>query len=241
MLVVPDSHRPYHDERAWQLMIQVGKFIKPHHIAVIGDLADFYSVSSHSKDPSRIRHLKTELRSVNKGLDELDALGAKNKEFIEGNHCDRLSRYLSEKAPELFGLVDTPQLLRLNERGWNYTPYKSHTKIGKLHLTHDVGNAGRYATFKALDAFQHSVVTGHCHRMQYIVEGNAVGNAMVSAQFGWLGDTNKIDYMHALKVKRDWALGFGVGYIHPKTEIAYLVPVPIVNYTVVVNGVYFSG
>jgi hypothetical protein len=241
VLIVPDTHRPFHDERAWRLMLNVGKALRPTHLIVMGDLADFYSVSSHSKDPRRIRHLDEEVADVNRALDELDALKAPVKKFIAGNHCDRLTRYLQDKAPELFNVVGIPELLKLKERGWAYTPYKSDTKLGKVHFTHDVGVAGRNATFKALDTYQHSVVTGHTHRLQYVCEGNAVGEYKLSAMFGWLGDRTKIDYMHRATVNKNWALGFGVGYLHPKSGIVYLTPVPIIGYTCVVNGQFFKG
>jgi hypothetical protein len=245
VLIVPDTHRPYHDQRAWDLMLRVGRDIQPHHLVVIGDLADFYTVSSHSKNPQRALQLDEELVDVNKGLDELDALGAVEKKFIAGNHEDRLTRYLQDKAPALFSMVQIPELLRLEQRGWDYTAYKDDTKLGRVNLTHDVAAAGRNATFKALDTYQHSVVTGHTHRMQYVVEGNATGEYKLSAMFGWLGDRTKIDYMHRALVYKNWALGFGVGYVHADTGIAYLVPVPIIQargvYTCVVNGVYYEG
>jgi predicted phosphodiesterase len=241
ILFVPDTHRPYHDEKAWQLMLKVGRDLKPKHIVCIGDLADFYSVSSHSKDPRRANSLDVELKDVHKGLDELDSLKAKNKLFIAGNHCDRLSRYLQDRAPELFDVIGIPQLLKLEERGWKYTPYKDHASLGKLHMTHDVGVAGRNAVFRALDTYQHSIVTGHTHRLAYIVEGNAVGEFKVSATFGWLGDASKVDYMHKVKVAKDWALGFGIGYYAPATGYVYLTPVPIIKYTCVVNGKLYKG
>lgn len=241
MLIVHDAHVPYHDERAWQLMLAVGRAIKPKHLIVNGDLADFYAVSSHSKDPRRVKGLDEELVIVNEKLDELDALKAENKQFVAGNHEDRLTRYLQDKAPELFNVVGIPELLKLQKRGWHYTPYKSDTRIGKVHVTHDVGVAGRNATFRALDTYMHSIITGHTHRMQYIVEGNAVGEVKLSASFGWLGDAEKIDYMHRVNVKKNWVLGFGIGYLEPISGIAYLTPVPIINYTAVVNGKFFSN
>lgn len=246
MLIVADAHRPYHDQKAWDLMLQVGQVFKPHHLIVNGDLADFYAVSSHSKDPKRVNQLDEELVDVNKGLDDLDRLGAVQKTFVAGNHEDRLTRYLQDRAPALFSSISIPKLFQLDKRGgWSYTPYKSDTKVGKLHITHDVGTAGRYAAYKALDTFQHSVITGHTHRMSYVVEGNAVGEFKLSAQFGWLGDIEKIDYMHKVVAKKNWALGFGVGYLNPLTGVAYLVPVPIIpvkdRYTCVVNGRYFDN
>lgn len=241
MLFVPDVHRPYHDERAWQLMLKVGKALKPKMVVVIGDFADFYSVSAHSKDPARAGKLKDELGIVGKGLDELEALGAADNIFVAGNHESRLQRYIQDKAPELYDVVDIPGVLELRERGWRYVPYKDDTRVGKLYLTHDVGVAGRYSAFKALDTYQHSVVTGHSHRLSYIVEGNAVGEYKVSAQFGWLGDVSKIDYMHRTTAKKNWPLGFGIGYLNPATGIVYLVPVPIVKYSAVVNGRLFKA
>jgi hypothetical protein len=243
IVIVPDVHRPYHDKTAWALFLRVAKSMRPTHLICIGDFADFYSVSSHSKDPRRALRLSEEIADVRVGLSELDALGATHKKFIGGNHCDRLTRYLADKAPELFGMIDIPDLFQLRARGWDYTPYKQHAELGKANFTHDVGVSGRNASFRALDTFQHTIVTGHAHRFQYIVEGNALGEAKLSAQFGWLGDAEQVDYMHRVNVLTNWALGFGVGYVQPQSGIVYLVPVPIVrvgrDYTCVVNGQLF--
>lgn len=236
ILIVPDTHRPYHDKKAWALMLAVGRAIKPKHIIVLGDLADFYTVSFFSKDPKRMMTLDEEIKDVNKGLTELDSLGAGNKIYVAGNHEYRLERYLTERAPEVSHLVDIPKIFKLTKRGWNYTAYKDDTRLGKLYITHDVTATGRNAIFKALDTYQHCVVTGHTHRMGYVVEGNAAGVHHVSATFGWLGDAKYADYMHRVKASKDWALGFGVGYYEPKTGNVFLQVVPIVNYQCVVNG-----
>jgi len=202
----------------------------------LGDFADFYAVSSHSKDPRRALDLKNEVEASKDGLKQLKALGAKNNQFISGNHEDRLERYLKDKAPELFDFISIPEILDLKKIGFQYTPYKSSYKLGKLYVTHDAGSAGRTAHLKALDTFQHNIVIGHVHRMHYSVEGNAAGEKHCSAAFGWLGDANDVDYMHKVKINRDWSLGFGIGYIEPKSGTVYLQPIPIINYTCVVEG-----
>lgn len=242
LLIVPDCHIPFHDKRAWALMLQVAQDLKPYYLYTIGDFMDFYAVSDHSKDPNRALKLDEELKAGEAALDQLDALGATHKIFHNGNHCDRMERYLRNKAPELFNLISVPDLLHLEERGWQHVPYKQYSKLGKLHFTHDVGTAGRYAAYKALDAFQHSVITGHTHRLSYIVEGNATGEEFkLSAQFGWLGDAKEIDYMNRAKVNKDWALGFGYGYHNPSTGYVYVVPVPLIDYTCVVNAKLYTG
>lgn len=241
MLIIPDTHRPYHDKRAWGLMLKVARQLKPETVVVLGDFADCFGVSSHSKDPRRAMRLDSEIEDVNLGLDELDSLKAKEKIFIAGNHEDRLQRFLQDSAPELFNLIDIPRLLKLKARGWEYVPYKSDTKVGKVHFTHDVGHAGRSSVFQCLDTFQHSNVTGHTHRLAYVVEGNALGEHKISAQFGWLGDVKQADYMHRAKANKNWALGFGIGYLDEASERVYLMPVPIVDYTCVVNGKLFKA
>lgn len=236
ILIVPDVHAPYHDEHAWQLMLDVARDLQPETIVCIGDLADFFALSTHSKDPERALRLKEEIAVVREKRAELDALGATNKVFCEGNHCYRLGRYLRDKAPELFGIIDVPGVLGLEENGWEFITYRNHKRRGAVHYTHDTGAAGRYAAFKSLDTYQHSVVTGHTHRMIYIVEGNAIGDAKLSASFGWLGDVIQVDYMHRAKSRKDWALGFGVGYEDKQTGHAFLTPMPIVEMRCVFNG-----
>jgi len=236
ILYVPDVHRPYHDEKAFQLMLKVAKDIGVDQIEVLGDFLDFYSVSSFSKDPNRASRLDSEVASGNVGLDQLDSLGATTKVYIAGNHEDRLERYMRDKAPQVFNMVRLEKILKLKQRGWQFVPYKSDHKTGKLFSTHDVGATGRFAIYRSIEIYQHNTVTAHTHRMAYMVEGNASGETHISCSFGWLGDVNMIDYEHRAKVLRDCTLGFGLGYLDVRTGNVFLVPVPIVDYQCVVNG-----
>lgn len=237
ILFISDSHRPYHDKKAAELILKVGKALKPDHLIIMGDYADFYSVSSHSKSPDRKYKLKEEIEDVKGGLDDLKSLGAKNNVFIAGNHCDRLQRYMQDSAPELHKIVTIPKLLELTEKGYKYIPYKSHYKLGKLYVTHDTGTAGRYAHYKSLDSFQSNIVIAHTHRLGYAVEGSASGERHVGCMLGWLGDINEIDYMHKIKATRDWSLGFGIGYLEVSTGNVHVQPIPILNdYSCLIEG-----
>lgn len=240
ILIVPDVHIPYHDVRAWDLMVKVAKDFEPSHIVVLGDFADFYAVSSFGKDPTRANQLDVEIAECNKALDQLDLIGARHKYFISGNHEQRLERYLQDKSPALFSMLKVESLFKLKQRGWHFTPYREDVKIGKVYFTHDVGQGGRTAAHKTMDTYQHSIITGHSHRMAYVVESNATGTSMLSAQFGWLGDVKQCDYLHRIKAQKDWALGFGLGYIR-SNGVMHLNPVPIVEYACVVNGKLFTS
>lgn len=240
ILFVPDTHIPYHDKKAWELMLEAMKSFKPDHVIVGGDFIDNYAVSSHNKNPNRSLLLEQEVNDTKKELDRLKALGAKNNVFVSGNHEDRLERYLMTKAPELFNFISTDKVLELKQKGFKYIPYKETYKLGKLNVTHDTGTAGLYAHYKALDVYQHNIVINHTHRIGYTVQGSATNDRHVAAMFGWLGDVEQVDYMHKVKARKDWSLGFGIGYLDPKTGNVYLVPIPIVNYTCLVEGKLYA-
>lgn len=239
--LIPDLHAPYHDKRAFRLVLRALDVFKPDITVTLGDFFDMYAVSSHTRNPGRVSRLQYELEQGKKCLAELRKR-TDRAVFIAGNHEDRLQRYIYEKAPELFETVKLEEYLKLKENNWIYVPYRESYQVGKLWITHDTGRAGKHATSQSLDDFQDNVVIGHVHRLSYQVTGNAKGRPHVGASFGWLGDKLEAgSYMHRVKANRDWALGFGVGYHRKSTGVVYLQPVPIVNYTCVVDGQFFSA
>lgn len=240
ILLIPDTHVPYHDKKAFDLVLKVGKEVKPEYVIVGGDFIDNYSVSSHDKNPNRALKLKEEVDETIKELKRIKGIGAKNNVFLGGNHEDRLERYLAQKAPELYNIISTPKILELDNIGFKYVPYKQIYKIGKLGVTHDLGKAGRTAHLKALDDYQNNIVIFHTHRLGYAIEGDVEGNKHVGAMLGWLGDVEAVDYKHKAMAKKEWALGFGIGYLDTKTNFVYLAPIPIVDYTCVVEGKLIS-
>ncbi len=236
VLIIPDTHAPYNDMKAWGLVMRVAEAFEWDTCLILGDFFDFYAVSAHSKDPLRLGQLEDELDQARPLIHALNRVPFKQRIFCMGNHEQRLDRYLMDHAPALWRTVYEKDLLGLGEGGWRVVKYREDTTLGRLHATHDVGSQGALAV---LNAYQDNVVSGHDHQMTYVVRGNAKGVAHVSATFGWLGDINRVDYMHKLKVRRNWVLGFGVGYLRPNGFI-YLQPVPIVEYSAVVEGKLFT-
>jgi predicted phosphodiesterase len=238
-LIIPDVHVPYHDRRAFDLVLSVKEAFKFDHLITLGDFADFYCVSSHSKDPTREYMFNDEVKLAKKALLALGA-GIENKVFISGNHENRLERYIEDKCPELHKFVKIKDILNLAGMSYKYVPYKSHYQLDRVFFTHDIGTAGKYAHYKALETFQGNVVHGHTHRLATAYEGNAKGGSHVGIQLGWLGDASKADYMHKIKAQRDWHLGFGIFYRDTETKLIYIQAIPIVNYSCAVEGSVFT-
>jgi hypothetical protein len=240
VLIIPDMHVPYHDRKAFALVLKMAKAVGFDRLYTLGDLADFFKVSFHERTMGLRMTFGEEVREVNEVLDAFDGLGIPKRHFIAGNHEYRFDRYMSEKAPEISDLpgLSVPELFRLKQRGWGYTPYKRETRCGKLWLTHDEGTAGAMACVKARGTYEGNVVIGHCHSMTVSYQGNARGASHVGASFGWLGDLNSVDYMHQVKARR-WQLGVGVGLLEPG-GVVHLQAVPIINYKMAVFGNLFE-
>jgi predicted phosphodiesterase len=234
LLIIPDCHHPYVDVKAWKVMLRAARQFKPQIMVTLGDFGDYYCTSRHPKDPNRSRDLQFEVDANNAALDELDELGVKDKRFIAGNHEYNLSKYLMEKAPELFNMVKVEKLLRLKERGWAYTPYHDYTRVGKLYLTHDTGASGANAHTKASNDFGSNAVIGHTHRMSTNYSTTITGKAHLAAMLGWLGDREKAEYMYKANT-RHWSLGFGTGYMESNGTI-HITPIPIIDYRCILEG-----
>jgi predicted phosphodiesterase len=234
-LIVPDVHAPYHDKRAWKVLLKAAKSRRWDYCVVLGDFFDMYAVSSHSKDVTRSRLLTDEVAVAQSLLDELgEHLGAEcDVRFCLGNHEDRLDRYLQERAPELYGTISARNLI--SDRGWKVYDYKRSFRLGKLFFTHDLGSAGHTAAARAMRAYGGNIVIGHVHSINMTVAGNARGDSHVGASFGWLGDRDAIDYMHRDKTAMDWHLGFGSFSMDEKGN-AWLQAHPIINYRTVMDG-----
>lgn len=243
MLICPDVHAPYHDHAAWSCFLEVANMWRPDVCVVLGDFADFAAVSSHPKVPGRLLPFATEVEYANDALDELDAaLGRQcaTKEFLQGNHEDRLSRYVAKQAPDLNEFVDWRGVLQLDRRGWRVTPYKTSIAYGRLRLTHDVGRAGVQAARQSRMDTGHSLVFGHTHQLQVSYGGTVAGDRHVGATLGWLGDPEAIDYRHRDMVRREWQHGFGVAHFLADGTF-WLQAIPIVRGRCVVDGKVYRG
>lgn len=209
-LIIPDCHIPYEDLKAYDLMLQVAKFVKPNEIVILGDYLDFYSVSSHSKNPELARTaLAREIECGKKRVKQLERLFPNaDKVYIEGNHENRLSRYIRDKAPEIYGLLELPQILELHE--WKFVPYgpeQKHRILGsKLHARHEpLASSAKATATKAMC----SIVYGHIHSIEEHQVVSLDGSNYRAISVGWLGN-KKHSVFSYLKGHAQWALGFGV-------------------------------
>lgn len=240
ILVLPDTHRPFHDEVAWEVAMKAGKAFRPDRIIHLGDLWDFWAISFHPKSPDRKGNLEAEIKSGCEALDEMAGLGASRLDICIGNHEHRWDRYLTQNAPELFNMLRFGDVVRFKERGWNVTNYRDHLAVGRMNFTHEVGFCGKRAHTQSRQEFEGNVVIGHTHGLASEYKGNLLGSSHVGIQLGWLGDKRAIDYAHRARAA-SWVHAFGIAYHEPTSGNVHVLPTPIVQGRAIVEGQLIDG
>jgi len=246
-LIIPDCHFPWVDRKAYNLMLEVASTQKISEVCILGDYADFFSVSSHKKDPTLPSMLDKELVSVNEALTEIDEVFPDaRKVYIQGNHEFRLERYLQDQAPALYGLVDCLTLFNLHQRPrWTWVPYGPSQKYqilgSKLYARHEpFSMASPQATArKALC----SLVYGHKHTREFSHIVGMDGSDHIVYSPGYLGGHRIFPKIYGyVKSHHQWQLGFDIVYVDPKTKYFYTNPTQILDdYTCVFGGKRFKA
>lgn len=243
-LLIPDCHFPWHHRRAYRLMLKAASSLPIKAVYLLGDYADFFAVTSHQKDPRLPQMLEKEIEAVNSGLDELSSTFKRAKfYYIEGNHEFRLARYLQERAPALFGMVDCPTLFKMGERpNWHWIPYGPNQKVkilnSKLWARHEPLGASAKATATNAGA---SLVYGHIHRIEESHKVAIDGNNHIAFSCGWLGDKRKDQVFGYVKRHHEWQLGFGLVWVDPRTRYFYHQKIQILDdLTCSINGKKFK-
>jgi len=245
-LLWPDTHIPFQHVRACKLALTIAMDIGIDELYVMGDLADFYYISGHGpKHPGMGGHLKDEVAAVNSGLDTFDKLfPGIHKYFIQGNHEFRFERYIQNRAPELFGLLDCQSLFNIFKRpGWRWVSYgpnqKQRVLNSHLWLRHEpLGASAKLTATRGLC----SMVYGHIHRIEESHIVGLDGTNHVAFSVGWLGDKRKDEVFGYVKGHHQWQLGFGLVYVDDETGCFYHQKVHILdNMTACVNGKLYRG
>lgn len=176
-LVIPDLHYPYHDPSFLALIPRIVKLAKIYGIVQLGDALDFWQISRYDKNPARKRTIAEDAALYKTTLIEWAKCLPKDGVIhqIEGNHCDRLRRYVWANAKELEGLVKTvPEMIGLRDLPikaiWHPIHKWDSCKIGDAILHHGhffnqhlaVGNLTRYPK---------KFIQGHSHRFQFASNG----------------------------------------------------------------------
>jgi predicted phosphodiesterase len=138
-LVLSDVHVPFHDALALKVAVKHGQDRNVDCVILNGDLCDFYAISFWERDPEQ-RSMANEVKIAREALKWMRQEFPKARIiFKEGNHEERLWRYLWRVAPEFSGMEEfgLKQLLKLDDLGIELVDNKKPILCGEhLYVLH---------------------------------------------------------------------------------------------------------
>jgi predicted phosphodiesterase len=222
-VVLSDVHIPYHDEDALEAVCGLMKDLSPHGLVLNGDFLDLLELSRHSAgsvaklEGRRVSTTFSEARRILNMLQEAAGAGCIDNHFIDGNHEDRVGRWLSAGDNGVFAddlSVDITSRLDLKDRGFkHHAGYPdAGVSLGKLWVTHG-RFTNKYHAAKMLDYYRHSVMYGHTHVPQTHC-ASALHGQQVAYGTGYLADERSEAMSYAPKPNA-WVKGFALVYVWP--------------------------
>lgn len=245
-----DIHYPKYSKSTFNAAMEFIRDVNPAGVLLGGDQLDNEEISHHNRNKPLYRQRASYKRNTegfnNNVLKPIEqAIGkAAERVWIVGNHCD-WERQLIEEQPELEGIIERPELLKLAERGWKVVPLGHAFKLGELNIIHGeiltgIGNqAGACPAKKALELYGSNVLAGHTHAPQSFskispVEAKKKYMAWISPI---IGDTNPA-YLRNRPTA--WLNGFTIVELRDK-GMFNLYPVIIVDGKFTYGGKEYSG
>lgn len=157
-------------------MMEFIKDVKPAGFIFGGDQFNNEEISHHTKGKPFYRERASFHRNTTGFAQDIlgpleRSLGKSERTWIVGNH-DRFEHDLIEEQPELEGIIERVDSLKLEERGWKVVPLGHSHRLGELNVIHGeiltgIGNqAGAFPAKKAIEIYAGNVLAGHTHAPQ---------------------------------------------------------------------------
>jgi UDP-2,3-diacylglucosamine pyrophosphatase LpxH len=235
VLICPDVHIPYEHEAAVKCLVRVCKAIQPDYFVCLGDLLDFYQLSRFDKDPGRKTTVSDDCDLARRWFYKVDAaLPLKcEKVFIEGNHENRLQKWIWSNAMDLGKMIPSlPEYLHLKKLGWVHVPYGKLWRLGDVLYMHG-DRCGMNVSMNMIRKYGCNVVHGHDHGAALRYFANAV-TRMWALNCGHLSDMDQQEYLYGGVA--DWTMGFGL--VEYTNDFKHAVPsfVPVIDGKAMVRG-----
>ena len=210
-LILSDLHIPFHDKLAVELVFDYleKERIEPTIITILGDLVDFYKISDFVHNPTS-EGIGEELEIAREFLVDLRSRYPNARIiYYEGNHEQRLNRYVVKNAKEIYELVEDLIEVKLGLENLNIEYVTKPFRIGRLwHLHgHEKVRGGynpEYITNVIWKYVHDNFIVGHFHRNQEKVFKNIAGDLYWGGAVGHLATT--FEYA----ILNNWTQGFCV-------------------------------
>lgn len=242
-VIVPDSHGEHAEKSAIDAFIGDLPILSPKRIVMLGDHLDcggMFNAHQRTYTNELTESYESDVAAANSLLDRIQKNAPKAEIFyLEGNHEQHVERWVARtftSRKDADGLLDRygPQrVLDLKRRGIRY--YKRSEqymgisipgtiRIGKCFYTHGIC-ANKHAASTHLARFGASVVFGHVHRSQSVIERTVTSSGIGAFCPGTLAKLQPL-YLHTSP--SDWSHGYGSQFHNSQGNFLHL-NIPILN------------
>ncbi len=246
--ILNDIHFPFEDKARYKVALKILKSVlNLKHVYLNGDIGEFNGVSQHPKMPGGLPFCH-EIDYINVKFDELGKMFPRIPFTLnEGNHCNRFFRYIRDVAPQMWGLITCPLILKFEQRPlWKFVPYGPSQLIqcGKsnLYLRHEPLGMGKNHAKATAENSNIDLAYGHTHQYQIATHRKFGLKPTTNKAYslGWLGDeTNHIfDYRGA---KDNWVKGITIVSCEPKSGEYNLEFIDLSKLPVIYKGERFDA
>lgn len=193
-MVWPDIHFPEHDEQAVALATAISRLLRPDCSLFLGDCIDAAPFSSHPKNSVLEERgddwLRTEVGPCNALFDEVQSHTKELTHYLEGNHEHRIQRTLAKfggMGHSLESVLSVKNQMVRGRKNFRHVPYgldpaRMRVKLApKLWAVHGWSTAQRAAAVHLAAARNNSIIFGHCHRQEELVQRDPWTGDMLSA------------------------------------------------------------
>jgi predicted phosphodiesterase len=178
-----DLHFPYENRDNVEEFLKGVASVKPDTIVLGGDIVDFYKISRFDKDPLNAITLQDEIEVVKDFLESLRNVSSRSKIYwLEGNHEERLTKYIRVNAPEFASLPALAFESLFNLREFN-VEYVKDTKVLQIddwvfRHGHECGNGSTpgLSARKGVMMYGANYIQGHIHKANIIRVSNFNGD-----------------------------------------------------------------
>lgn len=237
-IILPDVHLKESIGKDYAAVKPFIKKIKPDVIILLGDFMDVNSLSAWDYDKKRKMEGRRYKKEIDCAKEELDFLQKYCKEiiYIEGNHEDRVNRYL-DKNPEMEGIIEIPEELNLKEREIKWVKMNDLYKLSGMYFTHGM-YTNKYSAQKHLQVLGCNICFGHQHSTQTAMQNMAMQKPHMSYALGTLGD-KKPDYLK--NRPGNWISQFGIMYWNTESGNFNLYPINVIKNKFIFEGKEYGG
>lgn len=240
VMIISDHQIPFVDENLVKAQLQFMADFRPHDLIINGDFIDCYEISDFDHDPRRQFTIGDELKMAEGLLYDFGKRLAKDGKiwFAEGNHEERLRRYVWRHAGALVDIVpDLDTLLNLDQHCAGSVPYGKAIDYLGYTITHGnyVSQYSAYTAKRHADRYRSSGCNGHTHRMGSYSFTDGKGR---SHTWDEIGCSCRIDLEYVRGVA-NWQQGWLVGTVFNNALHTQLVRV--IDYENGERGFYANG